>query len=131
MDTEHSLDPEAAAGFKVYELLFGFIVSQGIYVAAKIGIADLVAKTPMTADELAAATETDPQSLRRVLEMLASRGIFVEGQDGRFRNTAMSAALRSDALPSMRDLSLMLGSSFIWRSWGTIARRGAQRRASF
>lgn len=120
MDTEHSLDTEAAAGFKIYELLFGFIVSQGIYVAAKLGIADLTAKTPMTADELAAATNMHPQSLRRVLEMLASIGIFSEGKDGRFHNTAMSASLRSDAQPSMRDVSLMLGSSFVWKSWGDL-----------
>ena len=120
MDAEHSLVPDAAAGFKVYELLFGLIVSQGIYVAAKLGIADLIAKTPMNADELAAATNTHPQSLRRMLEMLASKGVFTEGKDGTFHNSPMSATLCSDAQPSMRDTSLMLGARFVRNAWGEL-----------
>lgn len=121
MDEKHSTDhADAAAGFKIYELLFGLIVSQGIYVAAKLSIADRIAKTPMNADELAAATKTNPQSLRRVLEMLASKGVFTEGEDGRFRNTPMSVTLCSDAQPSMRDVSLMLSAHFVRSAWGEL-----------
>ena len=131
MDEKHSTDHADAAGFKIYELLFGLIVSQGIYVAAKLSIADLIEKRPMNADELAAATNTNPQSLRRVLEMLASKGVFTEGEDGRFRNTPMSATLCSDAPLSMRDVSLMLGVHFVRSAWGNYSTRCAPGEPAF
>ena len=42
-------------------------LTQSIYVAAELGIADLVASEPRSAEELAAAAGVDGQSLRRVL----------------------------------------------------------------
>jgi hypothetical protein len=45
------------------QLVNGFQVSQATYVAATLGIADLLAAGPRTSDELAAETDTDPRSL--------------------------------------------------------------------
>ena len=42
-------------------------LTQSIYVAAELGIADLVASEPRSAEELAAAAGVDGHSLRRVL----------------------------------------------------------------
>jgi hypothetical protein len=42
-------------------LVNGFKVSQAIYVAATLGIADILAAGPRTSDELAAETEADPR----------------------------------------------------------------------
>jgi hypothetical protein len=102
------------------KMIWGFIVSQGIYVAAKLGIADLIAKTPMTALALADQTKADPQSLKRLLGLLASTGIFRENTDGTFEHTALSLTLRSDAQPSMRDTALMLASKLFWKPWGEL-----------
>ena len=56
----------------------GFQVSQMIYVAAKLDIADLVAGGAKSVDEIAAASETHAPSLYRLLRALASQGIFAE-----------------------------------------------------
>jgi len=71
-----SLDPTIFSGIR--QLIIGYSRTRAIYVAAKLGIADLLDKTPQSADELAQATETHAPSLRRLLFMLASIGIFAE-----------------------------------------------------
>ena len=41
------------ASASVLRMIQGLIVSRAVYVAAKLGIADLLAESPRTADELA------------------------------------------------------------------------------
>ena len=69
-------------------------VSQAIGVAAELGIADLLASGPRSADELAAATEVHGSARYRVLRLLASEGVFAETEDGRFVLTPRVEALR-------------------------------------
>ncbi len=71
---------------QLYQMMVGYRSTQPIYVAAKLGIADLVAETPKTADESAHATKAHAPSLRRLLLMLSSVGIFAEDTAGRFRS---------------------------------------------
>jgi hypothetical protein len=58
------------------ELIQGFQVTQGIYVAAKLGIADLLKDGSRTSEELAQATDTDASSLYRVLRLLSAVGLL-------------------------------------------------------
>jgi hypothetical protein len=102
--------------------LFGFMASQAIAVAAKLRIADLVAQGAKTADELARSTQTHAPSLRRLLQLLASLGIFAEEPVGWYRQTSLSETLRSDAPQSLRGYAIMLGSEFIWRPWGDLSK---------
>ena len=83
-----SLDPTIFSGIR--QLIIGYSRTQAIYVAARLEIADLLDKTPQSADELAQATETHAPSLRRLLLMLASIGIFAEDTAGKFRHTPLS-----------------------------------------
>jgi hypothetical protein len=105
---------------QIGQLLYGFIATQALAVAAKIGLADLVGRTPLNAEELATAVKSDVASLRRLLRALTSIGVFVEQADGRFCNTVLSDLLRSDHPRSARALAIMLGSEFIWRPWGEL-----------
>jgi DNA-binding IclR family transcriptional regulator len=59
-------------------LIDGYKVSQAIHVAATLGIADLLADGPRGSDDLAAATETHPGSLHRLLRALAAVGVLEE-----------------------------------------------------
>ena len=61
---------------------------------AKLGIADHLAAGAKSADELAAATDTHAASLRRVLRLLVSHGIFEEDEAGRFTSTELGAAMQ-------------------------------------
>ena len=47
------------------QMMIGYWVSQALYVAAKLGVADLLADGPRPAGVLASATQTDAPSLRR------------------------------------------------------------------
>ena len=86
------------------QMMTGYWVSQALYVAAKLGVADLLADGPRPVEDLAAATQTDAASLRRVLRALASVGVFTEASPGAFALTPLAALLRTGTLDSMRAL---------------------------
>src|SRR3712207_1085223 len=56
----------------------GYWVSQAVYVAARLSIADLLADGLVDCEDLASATDTHAPSLQRVLRVLASIGVFTE-----------------------------------------------------
>ncbi len=93
-------------------------ITQSIYVAAELGIADLVKDGPRTAADLAAATSTHAESLGRVLRALASVGIFHETENG-FEQTPISAFLASGH-GSMRGWARWGGLPLRWDFLGTL-----------
>lgn len=101
-------------------MIFGFMLSQAIHVAAKLGIADLLKDGAKDCDELALSTATHAPSLYRVLRALASAGVFAETEPGVFGLTPLGATLRSDVSGSMRAMSVFMGSQCNWQAWGDI-----------
>tara|TARA_R110002095_G_scaffold201441_1_gene182303 strand:- start:195 stop:1202 length:1008 start_codon:yes stop_codon:yes gene_type:complete len=91
------------------QMITGYWVSQSIYAAAKLGIADLLVAGPQTAELLAEATNTNSSALYRLLRALASVGIFAENEQREFALTPMAEFLRSDIPGSKRALALMSG----------------------
>jgi hypothetical protein len=100
------------------QLVGGCFISQAVYVAAKLGVADLVADGPKTAAYLAEKTNTDERSLYRILRALASVGAFAENGEKTFSNTPMTETLRSDHPGSTRDMTIWLGEEPHWRVYG-------------
>ena len=111
-----TLPPDA----QLLQLVSGAFVSAGIYAAAKLGIADLLADGPKSAAELAAKTEMDERSLYRLLRSLASVGAFSEVEPKTFANTPMTETLRSDAPRSTRDLTIWMGEPEHWKVYGDL-----------
>jgi DNA-binding HxlR family transcriptional regulator len=65
--------------FKIFDMLAtGQLTSMAIYIVAKLDIADYLKDGPKDIEELAKETKTNPNSLYRLLRMLASIGIFAE-----------------------------------------------------
>ena len=60
----------------------GFLTTQLLYVAAKLGFADLLAEGPRTGSEVAAAVGADPDLLTRVLRGLALEEVLAEVDAG-------------------------------------------------
>ena len=120
MSDQISQPPELPNGVRMYQLVVGFVASRAISVAAKLGIADLIAEAPRTVDELARATKAHAPSLRRLLLMLASIGIFAEGADGRFCHTPLSETLRTDDPQSMRNYAVLCGEPWNWKPWSNL-----------
>ena len=101
------------------QMMTGYWISKAIYLAAKLGIADLLADGLVSSDELAAATQTHAPSLYRVLRALASVEIFSEVAPGRFAFTPMAELLRSGTPNSMRALAIMYAEEQ-YRAWGDV-----------
>lgn len=110
----------APAGIDFYKQVFGGSwITQGIWVAAELGIADLLAQGPLTADELASRTNTHSAALYRVLRALAGLGIFEENGNGQFSLTPLAELLRSDVPGSQRSIAIMMGDEF-YAAWGEL-----------
>lgn len=102
------------------QLSFGALLTQALYVAARLGIADLLAEKPLHTGELAAATRTEERALYRVLRSLASVGVFREVDPKVFALTPAAELLRSDAPNSMRNGMIFMGEEWHWRVWGNM-----------
>ena len=100
-------------------LLTGYWTTQAVYVAAKLGIADLLANGPRSADDLAKATSVHAPSLYRLLRGLASMGVFSEDSEARFSLTPLAECLRTDAPGSQRALAIMCGEEH-YQAWGEL-----------
>ena len=90
-------------------LLAGFAVSQMLYVAARLGIADRLATGPADLDRLAGECDAQPDALRRVIRALAAFDVFAITDEGLVANTPMSECLRAGAPDSLRDVALLYG----------------------
>ena len=99
------------------QMMTGYWVSQALYVAAKLGIADLLTDGPVDCEDLAAATHTHAPSLQRVLRALASVGVFTEMSPGSFALTPLAELLRTETPGSMRALATMYAEEQ-YRAWG-------------
>src|SRR6266542_5604697 len=100
-------------------MLTAYWVSQALYAAAKLKLADLLKDGPRTSDELAGATGTHAPSLYRLLRALASVGVFVEDERHRFGLTPLAECLRSDVAGSQWAMAVMNGEEH-YSSWGEL-----------
>jgi O-methyltransferase domain/Dimerisation domain len=100
------------------QILLGSLASQALYVAAKLGIADMLVDGPRQVDELATAAGADAPSLYRVLRALASFGVFAEQDNRVFEMTPTAEPLRSDVPNSLRDVAIFWGEDWHWQVWG-------------
>src|SRR5260370_3752560 len=99
-------------------LTIGHWTTQAIFVAAKLGIADLLQEGAKSSADLAQSTGVDARSLYRLLRALASVGVFAQDADGRFGLTPMAEGLQAGAPGSMRAWALMIG-TYSFEPWGT------------
>jgi len=94
---------------KLRTLFSGAWITQAIYIAAKLQIADILRDGPKSIDNLASHTRTRPELLFRVLRALASYDVFTESESRVFKNTGLSELLISDAENSLRNVALLYG----------------------
>lgn len=105
---------------QLFQIINGFWTSRSVYVAAKLGLADFLKDGPRTAEELAAATDTHAPSLYRILRALASVGIFVEDEQGRFGATPLGDVLRSGVPGSLRASAISELGEDHYDAWGDV-----------
>jgi hypothetical protein len=90
-------------------LIDGYLVTQRLYVAAALGVADALADGPRSSAELARTVGADPGPLHRLLRGLATEEVLTEGDDGRFALAPAGELLRSGVPGSLRGAVLARG----------------------
>lgn len=100
------------------QMIGGYWISPAIYVAAELGVADILIEGPRTADQLAEQTNVNCNALYRLLRALASVGIFAEDAQHRFLLTPIAEHLRSDA-GFFRSLAKIAGTE-LYQCWGNL-----------
>jgi hypothetical protein len=105
---------------EVGRLVIGYQVSQAVHVAATLGLSDLFADGPKSVGELAEATGADVRALTRLMRGLAAVGLYVRDADGRFANTELGDAFRTDAPRSVAGWARLVGRPFHWQAYGSL-----------
>jgi SAM-dependent methyltransferase len=93
----------------LFEMATGYWLSQAIYVAAKLGIADLLRDGPQSFVALATSTGSDGPSLFRLMRALSSVGIFAHVGRDRFALSRLAESLQTDVRGSLRAMVITIG----------------------
>lgn len=115
----------------VVSMALGYVAGQALHTAASLGLADLLATGPRHIDDLAAATGAHGPSLYRVMRMLCGVGVFVEDEEGRFSQTPLSEALRTEAPGSVCAAVVWINDPMHYRSCGNLLQSVKTGRPAF
>ena len=111
-------EPFETPSAALMRLTNGYQVSQAIYVAAELRLADFIGDEPVTADTIAPRVGAHAPSLYRLLRALSTVGIFRETDDKRFVGSPMSDLLRTDHPRSMWGWPAFIGRPHQRKMWG-------------
>ena len=94
---------------QLFNLTQGYKTTQALYVAAKLGVADLLQHGPKKAEQIAKEVGANPNALFRLMRHLAAIGIFTQDETGKFGLTPLGELLRTDNPESMRYGAIFTG----------------------
>ncbi|MEP5153384.1 methyltransferase [Planktotalea sp.] len=115
LPTANAASPRLA----LMKIALGGWLSQATYAAAKLGLVEIIGDGALTPHEIAGKAGTDPDVSYRLLRALASVGLFVEDEDGRFSVTPVGECLSGERPDSLLPLVTMMGEEF-HKVWGDI-----------
>ena len=115
-----SQSPSPQKPQQLRQFVRGYQVSQAIHVISRLGIADLLASSPKTCDELAESTGTPAPSLYRLMRFLAAPALFAEVEPRRFALTPFGAGMCTDITGSEGAWARMLMEEANWQAWGQL-----------
>lgn len=104
----------------IMTLISGFMPARLVFLAAELGIADLIAKGTTTAEGLARHTGMHAPSFKRMLRALCAYGVFEETTPGVFALCPMGNQLRSDVPGSLRNFARFFPDQRSWKCLGEI-----------
>jgi hypothetical protein len=100
-----------------------------IYVAAKLRLADLLARKPARGHELAEQLQANADALYRILRGLVAVGLLREA-NGTFALTAIGECLRTDVAGSLYEYAILTGEEYA-PVWATLLHSVQSRGAPF
>lgn len=108
--------PSSTPALKLLDLIQSHRVTAVIYVAAKLGIAELLRSGPRSLDDLKKATGADQHALRRLLTALSTVGICLRMGEDQYSLTETGAALDARADLSFKSWAIFEG-EMLSKSW--------------
>ena len=93
----------------LFQMASSHWISQAIYVAAKLGIADVLKDRPLKCSEIAAILGADVRSLFRLMRALSGLGIFAQASNDYFSLSPLAETLRADIPGSLKATIITLG----------------------
>ena len=114
--TEPAHPPQA----EIFHVIGGYWLSRAVYLAARLKLADAVGDGQAALADIAVATGTRPEELRRLLRALSAHGIFKEELGGGFSQTPISDVLRSGRPGGMRAIAEVELGHDHYESWRDI-----------
>src|SRR5215470_6878903 len=117
MDQPQSTSTQESLALRLRAMINSNWITSALYVAAELGLPDLLASGPQTSEHLAQATGVHAPSLHRLLRALVTLDIVREREDGDFELLPMGALLRSNGAMSLRSCALFMGRNQ-WQEWG-------------
>jgi O-methyltransferase domain len=118
--TSPEADSQSPLRAQLFDLIGSMRVTQLIYVAAHLRIADQLTNGPKHIDELAATAGVDSTALYRVLRALSSRDIFAETGERHFALSPQAELLREDVPGSLRAWAMLQGEEGRWQAGGAL-----------
>jgi len=104
--------------YRLHKMLYGFALSQALYVTAKLGVADHLSQGSKTCEELAASLSVNVNGLCHLMRLLSKTGIVSVDKKGHYKLTALGSRLRSDMPNSLRGTVLSIAE--IYPAWGNL-----------
>lgn len=95
-----------------------YVVSRGIHVLARLGIADHMSQTPTPVADLARLTHTKPDLLKRLLNFLSLYDLFIKEGDS-FALTPLSAPLQTNHPQSIKAVLALVDASW-WNAFSEL-----------
>ncbi|MFO0697163.1 MAG: methyltransferase [Polyangiales bacterium] len=106
---------------RVFGLITGMWAAQAAATCASLGIPDVLAHGPKTAEEVAKALSLHSGATYRLLRGVASVGVLRKTEDGRFALTPVGELLRKGVPGSMRSLLIAEMAPGHWLPWADLA----------
>ena len=103
----------------LFQMATGYWLSQAVYVAAKLGVADLLKDGPKSCGFLAATMGVDQQALSRLMRALSSVRVFASAQDDHFALAPIGQSLQSNVSGSLKQAVITIG-EIHYRAWGSL-----------
>lgn len=106
------LPPQAVL---INHILGDIVTHRSLYVAAELGIADLLKDGPKSVDQLAQECKTHADSLNRIMRILSAMGLFKRRKDNQFEITKLGKAMCSDEQDTMLYFAKLVGKDYIYK----------------
>jgi DNA-binding HxlR family transcriptional regulator/ubiquinone/menaquinone biosynthesis C-methylase UbiE len=109
----------SSVAIKLLDLIQFHRITAVIYVAAKLGLAELLRDGPRSLDELARATGAHQQALGRLMTALSTVGICARVDEDHYSLTELGSALDGSAAQSVKAWAIFEG-EMLAKSWNAM-----------